>query len=225
MNKGHILVVDDDESIRRMLEDNLMHSGYQVTTACDGEEAVTAFFEDHSIQLIIMDVMMPNMDGFQALDEIRALSDVPVIMLSANDKETAQLKGFQTGADDYLLKPVSIMLLLAHINAILKRSTDQREIIDYGLVHMEKEKHVVQIDGEEITLTPKEFGLLLYFIENPDMTVSRETLLNRIWGFAYVGDTRTLDTHIKQLRKKMGKANYIKTVHGCGYRFSKEDIG
>ena len=220
MEKEHILVVDDDESIRSMLKDNLVRSGYRVSEAADGEQAINLFYEDRSIQLILLDVMMPKMDGWEVLDEIREVSDIPVIMLTANGKEADQLKGFHRGADDYLPKPVSIMLILAHVQAILKRSVDQRTVYQFD-VRIEVEERALYVGDEEKSLTPKEYELLLFFAQNENIILSRETLLNRVWGYSYLGDTRTLDTHVKQLRKKLGdEHNFIRTVHGHGYQFT-----
>lgn len=221
-SKGHILIIDDDMAIRKLLKESLIAYGYQVTVASNGEQAISLFFSNHSIQLIILDVLMPGMSGYEVLKLIRQKSNVPIIMLSARDDEINQLEGFHQGADDYISKPVSIVLLVARIQAILKRNHEIGEIYHFGKITIEDTKKQVTINGHKVSLTPKEYALLLLFVKNPNIVLSRDTILNRVWDYDYEGDLRTVDTHIKQLRAKLTKeCDYIKTVRGSGYLFSE----
>lgn len=219
--KGRILVVDDDERIRRMLKDYLFSCGYMVTEAKDGEEAIDIFFANNNcMDLIILDVMMPGIDGLGVMKEIRNFSDIPVIFLSAKSEEYDQLLGFKRGADDYIPKPFSPKILLAHIEAILKRCNVEEKKYVVGEIEVDEIKRQVKICGDIVDFTPKEYDLLVYLIQNKDIAVSRENILNSVWNYDYFGDLRTVDTHIKQIRAKLTKlCPYIKTVHGFGYRF------
>lgn len=225
MQKGTILIVDDEDRIRRMLKDFLTISSYDILEAVDGEDALEIFFkESANIHLILLDVMMPVMDGFEMLKELRQYSEVPVIMLTAKGEEYDQLNGFKHGADDYISKPFLPSILLAHIEAVLKRTNKLLKKIDIGLIHIEPGQRKVWIGEQQQDFTPKEYELLLYFIENKNVVLSRDTILNAVWGFDYDGDLRTVDTHVKQLRGKLtSDCNYIKTVHGVGYRFEVEE--
>ncbi|MBQ4232566.1 MAG: response regulator transcription factor [Lachnospiraceae bacterium] len=222
--KECILVVEDEGRIRRMLVDYLGIRDYHVIEAADGEEALNVFYENNQyIDLILLDIMLPKLDGYQVLKEIRDMSDVPVIMLTAKDGEHDQLEGFRLGVDDYILKPFSNAVLLGHVEAVLKRSSvgvghgKQREI---GELVIDSESKRVFLHDKDIGLTAKEYSLLTYFLDNMNVVVLRENILNQVWGYNYVGDTRTVDTHIKQLRAKLtAECPYIKTVHGFGYRF------
>ncbi len=222
--KECILVVEDESRIRRMLYDFLNLKGYQVLQAADGEEALDIFYENNQyIDLILLDVMLPKVDGYEVLKEVRNISEVPVIMLTARDGEQDQVEGFRLGVDDYLLKPFYNAVLLGHIEAILKRSsvgTGKGKQQQVGLLTIDSENKRVFLEGEDICLTAKEYSLLTYLLDNQGVVVLRENILNQVWGYNYVGDTRTVDTHIKQLRAKLtSKCPYIKTVHGFGYRF------
>ncbi|MCR4717779.1 MAG: response regulator transcription factor [Lachnospiraceae bacterium] len=222
--KECILVVEDEGRIRRMLVDYLGIRDYYVLEAADGEEALNVFYENNQyIDLILLDIMLPKLDGYQVLKEIRAMSEVAVIMLTAKDGEHDQLEGFRLGVDDYILKPFSNAVLLGHIEAVLKRSSvgvghgKQQEI---GLLTIDSDSKRVFLHDKDIGLTAKEYSLLSYFLDNMNVVVLRENILNQVWGYNYVGDTRTVDTHIKQLRAKLtAECPYIKTVHGFGYRF------
>lgn len=222
-SKECILVVEDESRIRRMLKDFLTLKGYYVLQAEDGEEALDVFYENNQvIDLVLLDIMLPKLDGYGVLSEIRSMCQVPVIMLTAKDAEQDQVEGFELGADDYILKPFSNAVLLGHIEAVLKRSSVGvgRGKQQVGLLTIDSENKRVFLHDEDIGLTAKEYSLLAYFLDNPNVVVLRENILNQVWGYNYVGDTRTVDTHIKQLRSKLtGECAYIKTVHGFGYRF------
>lgn len=220
-SKRKVLVVDDDYRIRRMVKDYLGSCGFSVLEAVDGESALDIFFENNSgIDIILLDVMMPGIDGLEVLREIRNFSDVPIILLSAKSEEYDQLQGFKKGADDYIAKPFSPKIMLAHIEAVLKRCIVDSKEYRVGNIIVEDEKRLVHVCGEIVEFTPKEYDLLLYFIQNVDIALSRENILNSVWNYDYAGDLRTVDTHIKQLRAKLtSKCAYIKTVHGFGYRF------
>lgn len=222
-----IFLVDDEQRIRRMVSDYLKLNGYTVLEAEDGEEAEEIFYQKNTeIDLILLDVMMPKKDGFCLLKDIRKVSSVPVIMLTAKGEEYDQLEYFRKGADDFISKPFSLELLLAHIDAVGKRCFQKgREQWIAGDICVETEQRKVMVEGEAVELTPKEYELLLYFIKNKGIVVERETILNAIWGFQYFGDIRTVDTHVKQLRAKLSDhGKYIKTVHGIGYRFEVQDV-
>lgn len=225
MNRLKVLVVDDEERMRKLISDFLKIKGYETVEAGDGEEAIDVFFADKEIALIILDVMMPKMDGWEVLKTVREHSKVPVIMLTARTEETDELKGFEYGADEYISKPFSPKILVARVEAILRRSgVNQDEVVRVGGIEVDKSAHSVKIDGKEIELSFKEYELLLYFIENKGIALSREKILNNVWNYDYFGDARTIDTHVKKLRAKMGtKGDYIKTVWGMGYKFEVEE--
>ncbi len=225
MDKLKVLVVDDEERMRKLISDFLKIKGYETVEAGDGEEAIDVFFADKEIALIILDVMMPKMDGWEVLKTVREHSKVPVIMLTARTEETDELKGFEYGADEYISKPFSPKILVARVEAILRRSgVSQDEVVRLGGIEVDKSAHSVKIDGKEIELSFKEYELLLYFIENKGIALSREKILNNVWNYDYFGDARTIDTHVKKLRAKMGaKGDYIKTVWGMGYKFEVEE--
>ena len=225
MDRLKVLVVDDEERMRKLISDFLKIKGYETVEAGDGEEAIDVFFADKEIALIILDVMMPKMDGGEVLKTVREHSKVPVIMLTARTEETDELKGFEYGADEYISKPFSPKILVARVEAILRRSgVNQDEVVRVGGIEVDKSAHSVKIDGKEIELSFKEYELLLYFIENKGIALSREKILNNVWNYDYFGDARTIDTHVKKLRAKMGtKGDYIKTVWGMGYKFEVEE--
>lgn len=222
MDKMKILVVDDESRMRKLVHDFLARNNYDVIEAANGEEALDIFYEDKDIALIILDVMMPKMDGWEVCAEIRRNSKVPIIMLTAKGEERDELQGFELGVDEYISKPFSPKILTARVDAIIRRvySKDAEEIIEIGGIEMDKSAHVVKIDGQKIDLSFKEFELLEYFIDNKGIALSREKILNNVWNYDYFGDARTIDTHVKKLRKKMGeKGEYIKTIWGMGYKF------
>lgn len=216
-----ILVVDDESRIRKIIRDFLVREGYVVCEAEDGEAALDIFCSNNDIDLIIMDVMMPKMDGWQLCKEVRKLSKVPILMLTAKSEEQDELKGFELGVDEYISKPFSPKILTARVNALLRRTTgDSEEILDIAGITVNKIAHTVTIDGKEIDLSFKEFELLTYFMENRGIALSREKILNNVWNYDYYGDERTIDTHVKKLRSKMGeKGKFISTIWGMGYKF------
>ena len=216
-----ILVVDDESRIRKIIRDFLVREGYVVCEAEDGEAALDIFCSNNDIDLIIMDVMMPKMDGWQLCKEVRKLSKVPILMLTAKSEEQDELKGFELGVDEYIPKPFSPKILTARVNALLRRTTgDNEEILDIAGITVNKIAHTVTIDGKEIDLSFKEFELLTYFMENRGIALSREKILNNVWNYDYYGDARTIDTHVKKLRSKMGeKGKFISTIWGMGYKF------
>ncbi|MBQ7556925.1 MAG: response regulator transcription factor [Lachnospiraceae bacterium] len=222
MEKIKILVVDDEPRMRKLVNDFLTRDGFFVLEAEDGQKAVDIFFSEKDIALIILDVMMPKMDGFQTLKEIRQYSQVPVIMLTARGDERDELMGFDSGADEYISKPFSPKILVARVEAILKRSgsLSEEDILEAGGVRIDRAAHSVLIDGEPVDLSFKEFELLTYFLENKGIALSRDKILNHVWDYDYYGDARTIDTHVKKLRSKMGeKGDLIKTIWGMGYKF------
>ena len=222
MGKIKILVVDDESRMRKLVKDFLSKSGYEVLEAGDGEEAVDIFFKDKEIALIILDVMMPKMDGWQVCREIRQYSKVPIIMLTAKSDERDELLGFDLGVDEYISKPFSPKILVARVEAILRRTgqTDTESVLEAGGIRINKTAHQATLDGESLELSYKEFELLTYFLENQGIALSREKILNNVWNYDYFGDARTIDTHVKKLRSKMGeKGEYIKTIWGMGYKF------
>ena len=226
MEKIKILVVDDESRMRKLVKDFLSREGYTVLEAADGVEAMDIFYEDKDIALIILDVMMPRMDGWQVGREIRESSKVPVIMLTARSEELEELQGFELGVDEYISKPFSPKILVARVNAILRRTlgTDDGDVISAGGIVIDKAAHIVKIDGKSVDLSYKEFELLAYFIENQGIALSREKILNNVWNYDYFGDARTIDTHVKKLRSKLGdKGEYIKTIWGMGYKFEVEE--
>ena len=221
MDKLKILVVDDESRMRKLVSDFLTKKNYEVMEACDGEAAVDTFFEHKDIALIILDIMMPKMDGWQVCREIRQYSNVPIIMLTAKSDEKDELLGFELGVDEYISKPFSPKILVARVDAVLRRTNAMEgEVIEIGGIVVDKAAHLVKIDGNSIDLSFKEFELLSYFINNKGVALSRERILNNVWNYDYFGDARTIDTHVKKLRSKMGeKGNYIKTIWGMGYKF------
>ena len=224
-DKIKILVVDDESRMRKLVRDFLEREGYQVLEAGDGLEAMELFYEEKDIALLILDVMMPKMDGWQVCREIRQSSKVPIIMLTARSEERDELQGFQLGVDEYISKPFSPKILVARVGAILRSSrvVSEEEVTDAGGIFIDKAAHMVKIDGQEIDLSFKEFELLTYFVENQGIALSREKILNNVWNYDYFGDARTIDTHVKKLRSKLGeKGNYIKTIWGMGYKFEVE---
>ena len=222
MEKIKILVVDDESRMRKLVKDFLGREGYQVLEAGDGLEAMEAFYAEKDIALIILDVMMPKMDGWQTCREIRQSSKVPIIMLTARGDERDELQGFNLGVDEYISKPFSPKILVARVNALLRRSNvlDADEHVEAGGIVVDKAAHQVQVDGKDVELSYKEFELLSYFLENQGIALSREKILNNVWNYDYFGDARTIDTHVKKLRSKLGeKGDYIKTIWGMGYKF------
>ena len=222
MEKLKILVVDDESRMRKLVRDFLVKQNFDVLEAGDGEEAVDIFFKEKDIALIILDVMMPKMDGWQVCREIRNYSKVPIIMLTAKGDERDELQGFNLGVDEYITKPFSPKILVARVEAILRRSNllTNDDIISAGGIELNKAAHQVKIDGHEIELSYKEFELLTYFMENQGIALSREKILNNVWNYDYFGDARTIDTHVKKLRSKLGeKGEMIKTIWGMGYKF------
>ena len=225
MENIKILVVDDESRMRKLVKDFLVREGYTVLEAGDGMEAMDVFYEDKDIALIILDVMMPKMDGWQVCSEIRESSKVPIIMLTARSEERDELQGFELGVDEYISKPFSPKILVARVNAILRRTlgTDGGDVIGAGGITIDKAAHIVKIDGKPVELSFKEFELLAYFVENHGIALSREKILNNVWNYDYFGDARTIDTHVKKLRSKLGeKGEYIKTIWGMGYKFEVE---
>ncbi|MBQ8315244.1 MAG: response regulator transcription factor [Lachnospiraceae bacterium] len=221
MERTKILVVDDESRMRKLVHDFLAKNNYEVIEAENGEEAVDLFFEQKNIELIILDVMMPKMDGWQVCKEIRQYSSVPIIMLTAKSDERDELLGFELGVDEYISKPFSPKILVARVEAILRRAgTVAAETTEIGGIVLDKSAHQVFVDGRPIELSVKEFELLTYFIDNKGIALSRERILNNVWNYDYFGDARTIDTHVKKLRSKMGdKGDYIKTIWGMGYKF------
>lgn len=226
MDSLKVLMVDDESRMRKLVSDFLTRKGYQVIEAGDGEEAIDKFYEDKNISLIILDVMMPKMNGWDVCRQIRKNSNVPIIMLTAKSDEASELNGFDCGADEYISKPFSPKILTARVDALIRRSysIDSSEMIDVGGIVINKAAHIVKINDEEIELSFKEFELLTYFVDNKGIALSREKILNNVWNYDYFGDARTIDTHVKKLRKKLGdKGDYIKTIWGMGYKFEVED--
>ena len=221
MEQTKILVVDDEARMRKLVKDFLTIKGYQVIEAGDGEVAVEIFFQQKDIALILLDVMMPKMDGWEVLKTIRLHSKVPIIMLTARGEERDELQGFDLGVDEYISKPFSPKILVARVEAILRRSNHVvGEVMNVGGIEINKAAHQVTIDGKPIELSYKEFELLTYFVENQGIALSREKILNNVWNYDYFGDARTIDTHVKKLRSKLGeKGDYIKTIWGMGYKF------
>lgn len=222
MDRLKILVVDDESRMRKLVKDFLVKSNFEVVEAEDGAQAVDIFFAQRDIALIVLDVMMPKMDGWQVCREIRTYSKVPIIMLTAKSDERDELQGFQMGVDEYISKPFSPKILVARIEAILRRTNQSavEEVLSAGGIEIDKAAHIVRIDGRDVDLSYKEFELLVYFLENRGIALSREKILNNVWNYDYFGDARTIDTHVKKLRSKMGeKGELIKTIWGMGYKF------
>ncbi len=221
MEKLKILVVDDESRMRKLVKDFLVRKNYDVIEAENGEQAIDLFFAKKDIALIILDVMMPKLDGWQVCREIRQYSKVPIIMLTAKSDEKDELLGFDLGVDEYISKPFSPKILMARVEAVLRRTAAMdEESIEVGGIVLDKSAHQVKIDGQEIELSFKEFELLTYFVTNQGVALSREKILNNVWNYDYFGDARTIDTHVKKLRSKMGpKGDFIKTIWGLGYKF------
>ena len=226
MNDLKVLVVDDESRMRKLVRDFLVKDGYSVVEAADGEEAVDVFMSDKDISLIILDVMMPKLDGYGVAEEVRKMSDVPIIMLTAKSDERDELLGFDLGVDEYISKPFSPKILVARVEAILRRTgqNNPEDVISAGGIVIDKAAHLATVDGKPMELSFKEFELLTYFLENQGIALSREKILNSVWNYDYFGDARTIDTHVKKLRSKMGdKGEYIKTVWGMGYKFEVDE--
>lgn len=223
MDKLKVLVVDDESRMRKLVRDFLVKKDFDVVEAEDGEQAIDVFYSDKDISLIILDVMMPKMNGYEVCRTIRKDSKVPIIMLTAKAEEQDELLGFNLGVDEYISKPFSPKILVARVEAILRRTNVMSDDkLEYEGIEVDKMAHSVRIDGEEVELSYKEFELLTYFIENKGIALSREKILNNVWNYDYFGDARTIDTHVKKLRSKMGeKGDYIKTVWGLGYKFER----
>ena len=222
MERLKVLVVDDESRMRKLVRDFLVKKDFEVLEAGDGAEAIDIFFATKDIALVILDVMMPKMDGWQVCREIRAYSQVPIIMLTAKSDERDELLGFELGVDEYISKPFSPKILVARVEAILRRTSGLAadDVIRAGGIEVNKAAHEVTIDGKSIELSYKEFELLTYFMENQGIALSHEKILNSVWNYDYFGDARTIDTHVKKLRSKLGaKGDYIKTIWGMGYKF------
>ena len=224
MDDMKILVVDDEARMRKLVKDFLIKDDFIVLEAADGEQAVDIFFSEKNIALIILDVMMPKMDGWAVCREIRQYSKVPIIMLTAKGSEKDELLGFELGVDEYISKPFSPKILVARVQAILRRTNALEDgIIEIGDIKLDKAAHEVYVEGKRLELSFKEFELLTYFVENKGIALSREKILNNVWDYDYFGEARTIDTHVKKLRNKMGsKGDYIKTIWGMGYKFEVE---
>ncbi|MBQ9200420.1 MAG: response regulator transcription factor [Lachnospiraceae bacterium] len=225
MDSLKILVVDDESRMRKLVKDFLVKNNYSVIEAADGEQAVDFFMSTKDIALIILDVMMPKLDGYGVAEEIRKVSDVPIIMLTAKSDEKDELRGFELGIDEYITKPFSPKILVARVGAVLRRSdsSEKEEILNADGIEMNISAHQVKVDGKPIELSYKEFELLNYFLVNKGVALSREKILNNVWNYDYFGDARTIDTHVKKLRSKLGsKGEYIKTIWGMGYKFEVE---
>jgi two-component system response regulator ResD len=225
MEEGKILIVDDEPRIRKLVKDFLTREGYEVLEAGDGAEALHVFNTQHDLNLIILDVMMPKMNGYEVLKKIRETSKIPIIMLTAKTSEEDELQGFNLGVDEYIGKPFSPKILVARVNAVIRRGqTDNAggngEVLEAGGIRVDIGAHTASVDGKEIVLSVKEFELLTYFIQNKGIALSRDTILNNVWNYDYFGDARTIDTHVKKLRAKLGdKGDLIKTIWGMGYKF------
>ena len=223
MEKMKILIVDDEQRMRKLVHDYMVNAGYEVLEAADGMEALDLFFAHKDLALVILDVMMPKLNGYEVLKEIRSYSKLPVVMLTARSEEWDELKGFELGVDEYIAKPFSPKILVARVQALLRRqvNADQEVVLKAGNVVLNKSAHTVLIEEREVELSYKEFELLTYFMENKGLALSREQILNHVWNYDYFGDARTIDTHVKRLRSKMGEKgnDYIKTIWGMGYKF------
>ena len=226
MDALKILVVDDESRMRKLVKDFLIKKNFQVLEAGNGEEAMDIFYEEKDIALIILDVMMQKMDGWEVCREIRKNSKVPIIMLTARSDERDELLGFDLGVDEYISKPFSPKILVARVEAILRRTgqSNPEDVLSAGGIVIDKAAHLATVDGNPMELSFKEFELLTYFLENEGIALSREKILNSVWNYDYFGDARTIDTHVKKLRSKMGdKGEYIKTVWGMGYKFEVDE--
>ena len=224
MERLKILVVDDESRMRKLVRDFLTKQNFEVLEAADGEEALDVFYGDKEIALVILDVMMPKINGWDVCREIRENSKVPIIMLTAKSDENDELLGFELGVDEYISKPFSPKILVARVEAILRRSNklNVEECIEFEGIVIDKAAHQVKVDGQPVELSFKEFELLTYFVENAGIALSREKILNHVWNYDYFGDARTIDTHVKKLRSKLGnKGEYIKTIWGMGYKLEE----
>ena len=222
MDGAYILVVDDESRMRKLLKDFLSQKGYQILEAEDGEKAIEVFEENRNkIKLILLDVMMPKLDGWSVLRKIRQESNLPVIMLTARGEEQDELFGFELGVDEYISKPFSPKILVARVEAILKRVYgDTKKIKDFDGITIDQEGRTVKVDGKPIDLSLREYELLKYLLDNENIALSRDKILNNVWNYDYYGDSRTIDSHIKKIRHKLGKkGKYIETVRGIGYKF------
>ncbi len=218
-NNVKILIADDEDRWRRLGGDFLRNEGYKVVEASNGQEAVDLIKNDADISMVILDIMMPVMDGVQACQTIRGFSQLPIIMLTAKSDEDSEVMGFVCGADEYISKPVKFPVFIARVKALLKRSVSMRSIVEVSGICIDPDAHTVTVDGEEIFLTPREFELLLYAAQNKNIALSRQQILSAVWNFDYYGDARTVDTHVKNLRMKLGsKGSALKTVRGRGYK-------
>ena len=222
MNDLKILVVYDESRMRKLVNDFLSKHGYKVIEAVDGEDALDKFYTDKDISLIILDVMMPKMNGYEVCRQIRKDSKIPIVMLTAKSEENDELMGFDLGVDEYISKPFSPKILVARVDSILRRTNQigNSEVITAGVIKVDKDAHIVTVNDTAVDLSFKEFELLVYFIENKGIALTREKILNNVWNYDYFGDARTIDTHVKKIRSKLGEAgDYIKTVWGMGYKF------
>ena len=226
MSDLKVLVVDDEARMRKIVRDFLVAKDYMVVEASNGEGAIDIMYDDKNIDLVLLDVMMPKMDGWETCREIRKFSKVPIIMLTAKSDETDELLGYNLGIDEYITKPFSPKILVARIDAILRRTNklNEEDVITAGRLVINKTSHVVTVDGKEVELSFKEFELLCYFAENKGIALSREKILNNVWNYDYFGDARTIDTHVKKIRSKLGDCgDYIKTIWGMGYKFEADE--
>lgn len=222
MNDITVLVVDDEARMRKLIKDFLIQKGYLVLEAADGEEAMQIFEENkNKVGLILLDVMMPKLDGWSVLRQIRQNSNVPIIMLTARGEEQDELFGFELGVDEYISKPFSPKILVARVEAILKRSRSiEKQVKSYGGIEIDSDGRTVKVDGKQIELSLREYELLKYLIDNSNIALSRDKILNNVWNYDYYGDSRTIDSHIKKIRHKLGKkGKYIQTMRGVGYKF------
>ena len=218
-NNVKILIADDEERWRRLVGDFLRNEGYKTVEAADGAQAVELIRQDSDISMAILDIMMPNMDGIEACQNIRSFSNMPIIMLTAKGDEESEVMGFVCGADEYISKPVKFPVFIARVKALLKRSVSVRSVVEVSGIVIDPDAHTVLVDGEEIFLTPREFELLLYVAQNKNIALSRQQILSAVWNFDYYGDARTVDTHVKNLRMKLGaRGSALKTVRGRGYK-------
>lgn len=223
MEKLKLMIADDESRMRKLIKDFLIRDNYDVLEASDGKEALDLFYKHKDLSLVILDVMMPHINGFDVCEEMRETSSIPIIMLTAKGEERDELQGFKVGADEYISKPFSPKILVARVSALLKRSNNsksQEDIMDIGGIIINKTAHTVTIDGAVVELSFKEFELLVYFAKNQGVALNRGKILNNVWNYDYFGDARTIDTHVKKLRSKLGdKGAYIKTIWGIGYKF------
>ena len=218
-NNVKILIADDEERWRRLVGDFLRNEGYKTVEAADGQQAVDLIRQDSEICMAILDIMMPNKDGIEACQEIRSFSNMPIIMLTAKSDEESEVMGFVCGADEYISKPVKFPVFTARVKALLKRSVSVRSVVEVSGITIDPDAHTVLVDGEEIAVTPREFELLLYVAQNKNIALSRQQILSAVWNFDYYGDARTVDTHVKNLRMKLGaRGSALKTVRGRGYK-------